>query len=168
MEEQEAMRNAEKAGSTTRMPENTCQEMFYAIRDSLSDLARSDNEDDVEEEADDEADTELGNRGEDDGPSWVMGTVSNTVQQRIVRCWKKQMRRDKLTPLGWGDAADLFCERDMKYRMAELRVLAVVNPQPDMTTATPLLMTFGELMWTLDMVPERSEIPQGPSRPGSS
>jgi len=39
--------------------------------------------------------------------------------------------------------------------MAELMVLAVVNPERDKTAATPSLTTFGEVMQTLDIVLEK-------------
>jgi hypothetical protein len=37
--------------------------------------------------------------------------------------------------------------------MTELKVLAVVKPQTDMTAPTPSPITFGELMHTFDIVP---------------
>ena len=45
-QEQDHMRNAEKAGLKTTKPETTFQEMLNAIGDSLSDLASSDDEED--------------------------------------------------------------------------------------------------------------------------
>ena len=42
MQDQEHMRNVEKAQSTTTKPETTFEEMLNAIGDSLSDLASSD------------------------------------------------------------------------------------------------------------------------------
>ena len=54
--------------------------------------------------------TELGKHSEDDQPSWVMGTISTTVQQRMESFRQKQMKLDELTQPGWEDAADFFCE----------------------------------------------------------
>jgi len=46
----------------------------------------------------------------------------------------------------------------MEYGMTELKVLAVVKPQTDMTAATPSPTTFGELMQVLDIVPGQSHM----------
>jgi hypothetical protein len=81
---------------------------------------------------------------------------------------QKQRKLDELTQPGCGAAADCFKERDKNYRTAELRVTAVVKPQTDHDVAAPALTTFGELMDSLDIVPRRSQMPQGTSRPGSS
>jgi len=56
MHEQEDMQNAEHARWTTRKPEKTYMEMLNAIRESLSNLASSDNEEDGEDETDDKED----------------------------------------------------------------------------------------------------------------
>ena len=56
---------------------------MVAIGDSLSDLASSDNGEDGEDEDDEE--TEQGQLSEDDEPSWVIGTNTNMVQQRMDR-----------------------------------------------------------------------------------
>jgi len=77
------------------------------------------------------------------------------------------MKLDELMQSGWGDAAHYFHERDMKYGTAELKVLAVVKPQIDMTAATPTPVLFGEHMQALDIVPGQSQIPAVTSRPGS-
>jgi len=69
MQEQEDMRNAEMAGLTTRKPEKRFEEMLNAIRDSLSDLASSNNEENREDEEDDEQDTELGKLSQYNEPS---------------------------------------------------------------------------------------------------
>jgi len=89
--------------------------MLNAIRDSLSDLASSEDEEDGEDEDDDEEDTGHGKLSEDDEPGWVMGTISKTVQHRMESFRQKQIRLDQLTQPGWGDTADYFRERDMKY-----------------------------------------------------
>jgi len=85
------MRNAEKTGSTTRKPDTSCNEMFYAIGDGLSNLASSDNKEDEAEKPEDEDDTELGNQNKDDEPGWVRGTICKSVKQRMQRIWYKQI-----------------------------------------------------------------------------
>jgi hypothetical protein len=52
----------------------------------------------------------------------------------------QKMRHRELMKPGCGDAADYIQERDMNYGTPKLMVLAVVNPETDMTAATPLLM----------------------------
>jgi len=81
---------------------------------------------------------------------------------------QKQMKLAQLMEPGWGDAADCFRARDMKYETTELKVPAVGKPQTDLTAATPLPTTFGELMQALDIVPGPSEMPQVTSRQGRS
>ena len=168
MQEQEHMENVEKGRSTTTKPEITFEEMLNAIGDSLSDLASSDDEEDGEDEDDDEEDTGHGKLSEDDEPGWVMGTISKTVQHRMESLRQKQLRLDELTQPGWGDAADYFRERDMKYGTTELKIPAVGKPQEDSTAATPSPTTFGELMQALDIVPGQSQMPQVTSRQGTS
>jgi len=65
---------------------------------------------------------------------------------------QKQMRLEELMQPGWGDAANYFLERDMKYGTTELMVRAVVKPQTDTTAVTPSATTFGELLQDLDIV----------------
>jgi len=103
------MSNVEKAGLTTREPEKTFEEMLNTIRDSLSNLASSADEEDAEDEEEDN-DTERGKLSQDDEPGWVMGRISKTVQCLMERFWQKQTKLDKLTQPGWGDAADYSCE----------------------------------------------------------
>jgi len=167
MQELKDMTTAESAGGTTRMPETTFEEMMNAIGDNPSDLATSDDEQDSEDEEDKEEDTELGKLS-DDEPGWVMGTISKNVQHRMESFRQKQMRLDKLTQPGWGDAANYFRERDMKYGTAELKVLTVVNHQIDWIAATPSPTTFGEHMQTLQIVSGQSQMPAVTSWPGSS
>jgi len=143
MQEQEQIRNVEMARSTTTKPEMTCEEMLNVIGDGQSYLASSEEEEHGDDEDDDEEDSELGMLREDDEPGWVMGTISKTVQHSMKSFRQQQMRLDKLTQLGWGDAADYFREWDRKYRSTELKVLEVVKPQTDTTAATPLQTTFG-------------------------
>jgi len=144
------------------------EEMLNAIGDSLSDLASSDDEEDVEDEEADQDDTELGKLSEDDEPGRVMGTISKTVQHRMEKFWQKQRMLDEFTQSGWGDAANIVIERDKKYGMAELTVQAVVNSQMDDVPAPPAPTTFADLNETHDNVSRVSHISQGTSRPGSS
>jgi hypothetical protein len=53
-QEKDDMTHADIAGLTSREPEKTFEEMLVALRDSLSDLASSDNGEDGEEEDDEE------------------------------------------------------------------------------------------------------------------
>jgi len=142
--------------------------MLNAIGDSLSDLASSDDEQDREDKEDDEEDIELGKLSDDDEPGWVMGTITKTVQHRMESFRQKQMRLDELTQPGWGDAANYFRERDMRYGTAELMVPAVVKPQLDSTTATPSPIRVGENTQTPEIVRGQSEMPAVTSRPRSS
>jgi len=167
MQEQEDMRNVQKAQSTTTKPETTFQELLNAVGDSLSDLASSEDEEYREVEDDDEEDSEFGKLSEDDEPGWVMGTISQTVQHRMERFRHNQMRIDGLTQQGWGDAADYFRDRDMKYRMTELKLPAIVQRKIDTTAATPSPTTAGELMQALDIIPRQSQMPQVTARQGS-
>jgi len=57
MKEQEDMRDAVKAGSTTRKPEKSFEEMLYAMGDCLSDLSSSDDKEDGEHDRDDAENT---------------------------------------------------------------------------------------------------------------
>jgi len=154
--------------TATDKPETTFQEMFNAIRNSLSNLGSFDDEQDGEDEEDDEEDTELSKLSDDDEPGWVMDTISKTVQQRMESFRHKQMSLDELTQPRWGDAANYFRERDMKYRTAKLKVLAVVTPQIDMTAASASPTTAGEYMQTLDIVQEQLEMLAVTSPPRSS
>jgi len=164
MQEQEHMGNVEKGWTTTTTPEMTIVEMLNAIGDSLSDLASSDDEEDGEDEDDDEEDRRHGKLSEDDKPGWVMGPISKTVPHLMEIFWQKQMRLDQLTQLGWGDAADYFLERDMKYGTTELKVPAVGKPQTEPTAASPSPTRFGEHMQVADIVPGLLQMPQVTSR----
>jgi len=118
---QEEMNHAEITGLTNEEPEKTFKEMIVAIGDSLSDLAKSD---DVEDEEHEDDETGQGKLSDDDEPGWVMGTITNTFQQRMERFRQNQIKLDELTQPGWEDAADYFHERDMKYGTSELIVPA--------------------------------------------
>ena len=67
MQELKDMTTAESVGATTRNAETTFEEMLNAIRDSLSNLACSNNEQDGEDKDDDD-NTELGKLSDDDEP----------------------------------------------------------------------------------------------------
>jgi len=168
MQELNDMTIAENLGATTSMPETSFEEMLNTIGESLSDLASSIEELDGDDEGYDKSDTELGMLSDDDEPGRVMGPISKPVRHRLESFQQKQMKLDELTQHVWGDAANYFSERDMKYGTTKLRVLAVVKPQIDMTAATPLPITFGEHMQTLDIVREQSPMTAVTSRPGSS
>jgi len=168
MQEQDHIRNVEKGRSMNTKPEITFEEMLDAIRDSLSNLACSEDEEDGEDKDDDEDDTGHGKLSKDDEPGCVMGTISKTVQHCIESFRQKQMSLDELRQPGWGDAADYIRQRDMKNGTTELNIPAVGKPQTDSTAATPSPKTFGELMQVLDIVPGQSQMPQVTSRQGTS
>ena len=134
----------------------------------MSDHSSSDNEEDGEDEDDDEKDTEVGKLSEDYKPCCVMGMISKTVQHCVESVQQKEMCLDHLMQPGWGDTADYFRERDMKYGTTQLKVPAVVKPQTDTAAATPSPTTFEELMQGLDINPRQSQILQVTSRQGSS
>ena len=89
-QEQEDTETAANMGWRTREPEKMCPEMMIAIGDSLSDIASSNDEEDGEDENDEE--TEQGKLSKDDKPSWVMGTISDTVQKCMVRFPQQLMK----------------------------------------------------------------------------
>jgi hypothetical protein len=100
MQEQEHIGNVETGRSTTTKLEIAFEKMLNAIGDSLSDVARSEDEEDGEDENDDTQDTGHGKLCEDDEPGWVMGTISTTVQHRMESFWQKKTMHDKLTHPG--------------------------------------------------------------------
>jgi len=167
-QEQQHMRDVEKARSTITKPETTFEEMLNAIGDSLSDLGSSEVEENGEDEDDDEEDPELGKLSKDDEPGWVMGTISETVQHRMESFRKKQIWLHERTQPGWRDLADDFRDRHLKYGTTELEVPAVMKPETDTTAATPSPTPFGELMLVLDIVPGQSQMLQVTSRQGNS
>jgi len=167
-QEQDDMRNAEKAGLTTTKHETASWEMLNAIGDSLSDLASSEDEQDGEDKDDDEEDPAGGKLSEDDEHGWVMSTMSKTVHYRMEGFRQKQMKLDELMQPGWGDMADYIHERDKKYWTTELKVQAVVQPQTGDDAASSVRTTFSEPLETIDSVPGKLQMPQVTSRPGSS
>jgi len=167
-QEQDDMRNAEKAELTTTKPETTFQEMLNTIRDSLSDLASSDNGKDGEDEDDDEEDAAGGKLSEDDETGWVMGTICKTVQHRMERFREKQTKLAKLTHPSSGDAADYFPERDKEYGTTDLKVLAVVQHETADDAASSVPKISCKPLETLDSIPGILQMPQVSSWPGSS
>jgi hypothetical protein len=73
------MMHAEILGLTSKVSETTFEVMVVAIGASLSDLASSNDGEDGEDEDDDES-------------GWVMGTITITVQQPMMRFRQKQMK----------------------------------------------------------------------------
>lgn len=100
------MRNAGKAGLTTRKPEIPSEEMLNAIGHSLSDLASPNNRVVVEDKDDNAHDTELGRLSEADEYGYVMGTTCKTVEYRLEPFRQKEICQDALKHPGWGDTAD--------------------------------------------------------------
>jgi hypothetical protein len=78
------------------------------------------------------------------------------------------MQLDKMTQPGWEDAADYFCELDLKYGISKVMVQAIVQLETDGEAAAPATTTFGGIMKCLEIVPRISQMTQGTSRLGSS
>jgi len=97
-QEQDDMSHAGIAGLTSREPEKMFEEMLAAIGDSQSDLASSEDGEDGKDEDDEE--TEQSKLSEDDEPSWVIGTITKTVEQHMERFGQKQIEVDELTQPG--------------------------------------------------------------------
>jgi hypothetical protein len=133
----------------------------------VSNLVDSDLLQDDEEEEEDEKDSELGMLSDYEEPGWEMGTITKTVQHCMESFQQKQIRLDELTQPRCRDRMNYFCQRDLGYRTAELKVLAVVEPQMDMIAATQCLTTFEELIQTPDIVLAQSQMTAVTSRPGS-
>lgn len=150
------MRNAKKAGLTTRKAGKKILGMLQAMKYSLRDVESSYDEENREDEAADEDDTELGNLSNEDKPSIVIGTNSTTVQYLMVTFWQWQIRLVKFTAPAWGDVAHYFGDSEMKYGTAKLMILAVVKLQPNMTAVAPSPTTVGKLMQNLAIIPGQS------------
>ena len=166
-QEQDDMRNVEKVGLTTTKPETTFEEMLNTIGDSLCNLASSDDGAHGEDHDDDEEKPVAGKVSEDDESGWAMGTIPETVHQRLERFRQKQMKLDQLKQPGGGDAADYIHERDKKSGTTELNVPAVVQPKTADDAASSVPTTFSEPLDTIDSVPGELEMPQVTSLPGS-
>jgi len=160
------MRQAEIAGWTATQSKKTFEEIWVAIGHSLNDLGSSHDGEDVEDEHDEE--TEQGKLSEDDEPGWRMGTITNTVQQRLMRIQQNQMKHNELTQPCWEDAPDNFCEQHKMYGTSELRVPAVDQPQTKDDATAPPPTTVVDLLEILVILPGTSHRPQQNSRPGSS
>jgi len=80
-QEQEDMRNTEKARVTTRKDKQTLQEKFNTPSDSLSNLESSDTDEDGEYKEVEQEDTEQDNISIDDEATWLMGTNCNSISQ---------------------------------------------------------------------------------------
>jgi len=135
--------------------------MIIAIRDSLSNLASSHNEEAVDD--DDEEDTALGKLSEDAKPSWVLGTISTLLLQHMEKSHQKQIKLDECTQPGWGDTVHYFCETDIKFRTTESKVFTVFDPEMEKVVAVPTPTTNSERMESHDIVPGKSQIPPGTS-----
>jgi len=169
MQEQEEMRNVENVGLKTGKLETTFEVLLNVIGDILSNLVTSDDaEDGDDEDDDDEEDAELGKLSKDDEPGWGMGTFCIRVQHRMERFRQKRTKLDEVMQPGWGDTADYFGERVMKYGSSELQVPAVVQSQRDDYAPCSVPTTFGGPMKTLDSIPGKSQMRQVTFRPGSS
>jgi len=94
---------------------------------NLSGLASSDDWEDGDDE--DDAQTEHSKLSEDDEWGWVMGTISNKIQQPLETFQQNQMKLDEWTQQGVEYSTDYFRERTMKYGTSALSVLAVVQPR---------------------------------------
>jgi len=94
-QEQDDMRNAEKAGLSTTKAEISVEEMLNAIRECMSYRASSDIGQDWPDEDDDEEDPAGGMPSNDDELCGVMGTISKSVQYRIERFPQKKMKLDE-------------------------------------------------------------------------
>lgn len=165
---QEDISNAEKAGMTSTTPEKSFEVMLNAIRDSMSDLASSDDEEHREDEDnDEEEDTDLGKLSEDDQLDYVIGTISKCVQYRTERFWQKQMKHDEMMQQGWGDTADIIGETVKNYWTAELKIPAVNKTQKNKFKVAPTPTIYESLVETPDINPGVSQIPQTSSRPVS-
>lgn len=68
--------------------------------------------------------------GEDEA-GWVVHTISKTVPLGIQWFRQKQLRLERLTITGWGDAVDYFWKCNKKDIRTELRVQAVIELHMD-------------------------------------
>jgi len=117
---------------------------------------------------DDEEDTRQGKLSDDDGPGWVIGTITKTVQHLMESFRQKQLGLEELTQPDGGMWPTTSMREICCVGTAELNVPAVMKPQTDTIPATPPLKTFGDPLQTLGIVPRQSQTPQVPSGPGSS
>lgn len=80
-QELEDLKNAEKAGFTTRKSEKLFDMMLNTFGDSVTYLECSDIEEHREDEEDNAQDTELCKLSKDEEPGWVIGAISKTIKQ---------------------------------------------------------------------------------------
>jgi len=78
-QEPEAVKTAAIVELTTTMTEETFGEILNAMVDSLSNIARSLDVEDVKDKGGEEEHTERGMLCEDDNPVWVIDTISKMV-----------------------------------------------------------------------------------------
>jgi hypothetical protein len=74
--------------------------MLNAIRDSLSNVTISEDEEDGEDEDHDDENPGLGQMSQDEEPGWVMDAMTKTVKHHMEIIRPKQMKLDKLMQLG--------------------------------------------------------------------
>ena len=75
---------------------------------------------------------------------------------------------DTVTQPGLGDAANCFHEGEEQYSTPRLGVPAVVKLHVDEVASIPALTTFGVHMEYIEIVPRKSQMPQGTFQPSSS
>ena len=157
------MRTAEKARSTTKKPQKTFEDILNVIRESLSDNACSDNQDDGEEEEDEKEDTKIMNlaRWWAHSPKWYSTTrrVFGRNRWRLTNWRNQDVGTWPTTSLReiWSTGRP-----NRKFRQFE-------SPRETwLSAATPSPTTFGELMQTLDDIPGQSQMPQVTTWPGCS
>jgi hypothetical protein len=134
--------------------------MMGAIRDSVRDLAGSDDGEDGDVEEDDPVPGKLSKHDE---PGLVIRTITKTGHQHMQRFRHKQMTIDQSMNPGLEDAADYFCESDKKYRIAKEMVPAVVPPHMCVDSVVPAQTACGELMECLQIVSGLWQMPQATS-----
>jgi hypothetical protein len=132
--------------------------MMNAIGDSLNIHASSNNKKAGEYVEDDKGDMQLDKLSKADEPSWVMSTLSKTVQQSMESFRQKLMKLHKLTQQGWGDVAEYFHGKDKRYGVADLEILVLNKLQMDIVSATPIVTTFGEVIATLGIISGRLQM----------
>jgi hypothetical protein len=146
------MRNTQQTELRTRKSTETFEEILNAIQESLCNIASSNDKKNGEEIEHDEKDSALGKLSEDDKPSWVMGTASNTMQQPRESFRQNQMRYEKLTQPGLRKLADNIHGRDTMNCMTELNIPAVILPKAVNITATPAPTEVWERIETPDII----------------
>jgi hypothetical protein len=90
----------------------------------------------------------------------VIGTSINMVQQHTEWFWQKHKKLVELMQPGWEEVTNYFCEPDMKYKTAGLRLLAVDQPRTDDDATVPAPTAIGVLLECIDSVLGISQMPQ--------